>query len=45
MTHPHKLDLLQLGQFFRVSGDLASRRAGRGPVIVRRRGGTREVFR
>lgn len=45
VTHPHELDLLELSQFFRVGRDLAFRRAGRRPVVVRRRGGTREMFR
>lgn len=34
MTHLHKLNLLELGQFLRVGRGLASRCAGRGSVIV-----------
>ena len=44
MAHLHKLDLLELGQFLWVGGDLTPRR-GRGFVGARRRGGdAREVF-
>jgi hypothetical protein len=35
MAHLHKLDLLELGQFLWVGGDLTPRR-GRGFVVARR---------